>query len=172
MKNLYRLPLVIFTLVVLSGCTGAILRGGMTDKITYQETLNSISGVETGKGRVFIYIPKGGPDIISTMGVMDFISIDKDIYRFGGESYFYLDIDSGPHNLTVTEVVKVGFKNKKQYGKNRLEITALEGDVIYLRIMAYKARAYKLEVVPKTVAESEMINLPLWTNSPTTMKIE
>lgn len=172
MKNLYKLSLAILALVILSGCTGAVLRGGMTDKITYKETLDSLSNVEAGKSRVFIYTPKGGPDIISTMGVIDFISIGKDIYRFGGESYFYLDTESGPHTVTVTEVVKVGFKNKKQYGKNKLEIIAPERDVIYLRIMAYKAKAYKLEIVPKTLAELEMINLPLWTNSPTTMKIE
>jgi len=69
-------------------------------------------------------------------------------------------------------VVKAGFKNKKQYGKNKIEITTPEGDVVYLRIISQKSRIYKLEVVPKVLAESEMANLPLWTNSATTMKID
>ena len=173
MKKSNKLLLVMLTSVVaLSGCTGAVLRGGMTDKETYQETLDNISGIDAGKGRVFIYVPKGGPNIMSTMGVMDFLSIDKDIYRFGGESYFYLDIETGSHNATVTEVVKTGFKNKKQYGKNQIKISTPEGGVAYLKIIAQKARVYKLEVVPKALAESEMANLPLWTNSATTMKIE
>ncbi|MEH6473140.1 MAG: hypothetical protein V7752_18035 [Halopseudomonas sp.] len=173
MKSLYKFPLIILALVtILSGCTGSVLRGGMTDKTTYQETLHNISDVKAGKGRVFIYVPKGGPDIISTLGVIDFISIDNEVYRFGGESYFYLDIKSGPHHVTVTEVVKAGLKNKKQYGKNNLDISTPGGEVLYLRIMAYKSRAYNLEVVPKKLAESEMNNLPLWTNSSTTMEIE
>ncbi len=173
MKNSYKSLSVILALVVsLSGCTGAVLRGGMTDEVTYQETLGNISGIEAGNGRVFIYVPKGGPDIMNTMGVIDFLSIDKDIYRFGGESFFYLDIEAGSHNATVTEVVKTGFKLKEQYGQNKIEISAAEGDVMYLRIIAQKARVYRLEVVPKALAESEMADLPLWTNSATTMKIE
>ena len=173
MQNSYKLLLTIYTLIVaLSGCTGAVLRGGMTGNTTYQETLANLSGIETGKGRVYIYIPKRGPNIMSTMGVIDFISIDKNIYRFGGESYFYLDIEAGPHNATITEVVKAGLKNKKQYGKNKIEITIPESDVVYLKIIAQKSKIYKLEVVPKALAESEMADLPLWTNNATTMKIE
>ncbi|MDX2368836.1 MAG: hypothetical protein QNK36_10590 [Colwellia sp.] len=145
----------------------------MTDETTYQETLASIPSLNTGEGRVFIYIPKGGPDIMSTLGVIDFISIDKYIFRFGGESYFYLDIEAGSHHVTTTDVVKPGFtNNKRQYGKNSTEITVPEGEVIYLRIVAQKARAYKLELMPKSKAESEMGSLPLWTNSKTTMTIE
>lgn len=171
-NNCKLLSIVLFLIVTLSGCTGSVLRGGMTDKTTYQETLASIPGLNTGEGRVFIYIPKGGPDIMSTLGVIDFISIDKDIFRFGGESYFYLDIEAGFHRVTTTEVVKAGFKNKKQYGKNSTEITVPEGEVIYLRIVAQKAKAYKLELTSKSKAESEMGSLPLWTNSMTTMTIE
>ena len=144
----------------------------MTDEVTYQKTLNSIPGVESGKGRAFVYIPKGGPDVMSTMGVIDFFSIDDTIFRFGGESYFYIDIDAGSHHVTVTEVVKAGLRNTKQYGKNKIEIFAPEGDVIYLRITPQKARVYTVEVVSKSIAEREMENLSLWTNSATTMKIE
>ncbi len=173
MKNSYKSLLVILTIIVaLSGCTGAVLRGGMTDKETYQETVVSISGIDAGKGRVFIYAPKGGPNIVDTMGVMDFLSIDKDIYRFGGESFFYLDIETGSHNATITEVVKAGIKNKKQYGQHQIEISIPESGVTYLKIIAQKSRVYKLEMVPKALAESEMTDLPLWTNSATTMKIK
>lgn len=109
---------------------------------------------------------------MSTLGVIDFISIDKDIFRFGGESYFYLYVEAGIHHVTTTEVVIAGFKTKKQYGKNSAEITVPEGEVIYMKIVAQKARVYKLETVSKSKAESEMTNLPFWTNSMTTMKIE
>jgi hypothetical protein len=164
--------MVLTLIVVLSGCTGAVLRSGMTDKVTYQETLDKLPDIDTGKGRAFVYFPKGGPDIVSTIGVIDFISIDKDIYRFGGESYFYLDVASGPRHFTITEVVKAGLKNKKQFGKNKIDIVVPEKDTIYLRIAAQKARAYKLETVTKSIAETEMNDLPLWTNSSTAMKIE
>jgi len=173
MKNIYKpLSLILILIVTLSGCVGGALRGGMTDKTTYQETLTSMPNIGAGEGRLFIYVPKGGPDVMSTLGVIDFISIDKDIFRFGGESYFYLDVEAGSHHVTTTEVVKAGFKNKKQYGKNSAEISVPEGKVIYMRIVAQKARVYKLEVASKSKAESEMDGLPLWTNSITTMKIE
>ncbi len=173
MNNIFKpLSIMLVLIATLFGCAGAALRGGMTDKITYQKTLTSIPDIDTGKGRIFIYIPKGGPNIISTLGVIDFISIDKDIFRFGGESYFYLDVEAGSHHVTTTEVVKAGFKNKKQYGKNSTEISVPEGEVIYMRIVAQKARVYKLEIVSKSKAELEMGSLPLWTNSMTTMKIE
>jgi len=173
MKNIYKPLFIMLILVVtLSGCVGGALRGGMTDKTTYQETLASIPDINAGEGRVFIYIPKGGPDIMSTLGVIDFISIDNDIFRFGGESYFYLDVEAGSHHVTTTEVVKAGFKNKKQYGKNSTEISVPEREVVYMRIVAQKARVYKLEIASKSKAESEMEGLPLWTNSMTTMTIK
>lgn len=173
MKNKYKsLPAVLVLIAMLSGCVGGALRDGMTDKTTYQETLVNIPGIDVGKGRIFIYSPKGGPDLLSTLGVIDFISIDKDLFRFGGESYFYLDVGAGSHHVTTTEVVIAGFKNKKQYGKNSTEIFVPEGEVVYMRIAAQKARVYKLKIVPMSKAESEMGSLPLWTNSMTTMKIE
>lgn len=173
MKNIYKpLSLILILVVTLSGCVGGVLRGGMTDKTTYQETLINMPNINAGEGRIFIYSPKGGPDIMSTLGVIDFISIGKDIFRFGGESYFYLDIKAGSHHVTTTEVVKPGFKNKKQYGKNSTEISVPEGEVVYMRIVTQMARVYKLEIVSKSKAEPEMAGLPLWTNSMTTMKIE
>ena len=113
MKNSRESILILVALaLMLSGCTGAIIRGSMTDNTTYQETLQNTPSVASGMGRVFIYIPKGGPGIMNTTGLIDFISIDKIIYRFGGESYFYLDIKSGPHKVTATDVLKAaGFKN-------------------------------------------------------------
>jgi hypothetical protein len=40
--------------------------------------------------------------------------------------------------------VKAGLRNRKQYEKNETVIPAPEDDAIYLRIVAQKARAYKL----------------------------
>jgi len=145
----------------------------MTDKATYQETLVSIPDIDTGKGRIFIYTQKGGPNIMSTLGVIDFISIDKNIFRFGGESYFYFDIGAGSHQATITDVVKKGFaSNKKQYGKNKIDLSVPEGGVVYMRILAQESGVYKLEMAPKSIAEPEMAGLQLWTNSITTMKIK
>lgn len=174
MRKIYKsLPIILVFAVVLSGCTGAALRAGMTDKTTYQEILGSIPDIKSGHGRVFIYVQKSGPDIIDTLGVIDFISLDKNIYRFGGESYFYLDIEAGSYQATITEVVKAGFaSNIKQFGKDKIEISVPESSVIYMRITAKKTKVYTLKVVSKSIAENEMQNLPLWTNSATTMKIE
>lgn len=173
MKNTYKPITILFALlIVLSGCVGAALRGGMTEKTTYRELLATIPIIESGKGRVFIYAPKGGPDIMSTLGVIDFISIDRDIFRFGGESYFYLDIETGSHKVTTTSVVKAGFKNKKRYGENTKSINVREREAIYLRIVAQKARVYELELASKSKAEEEMSTLPLWKNSMTSMRIE
>lgn len=175
MKNIYKpLSIMLVLIATLSGCVGGGLRGGMTDKTTYQETLVNIPDIGAGKGRIFIYILEGGPnEIMNTVGIFDFISIDKDIFRFGGESYFYLDVKAGPHHVTTTDVVKAGFaNNKKQYGKNSAEISIPEGKVVYMRIVPQKARVYKLEIVSKSKAEPEMGSLLLWTNSMTTMKID
>lgn len=171
MRKIYRSLSIIFAFAfVLSGCTGAALRAGMTDKTTYQQMSGSVPDIKSGYGRAFIYVPKSGPDIMDTLGIIDFISIDKSIYRFGGESYFYLDIEAGSHQATITEVVKPRFgSNKKQYGKNKIEITVPESRVIYMKITGKKTRAYTLEVVSKSIAEKEMQNLPLWTNSATIM---
>ena len=173
MKASYKLLFIVLAFVVaLYGCTGAALRSGMTDNATYQETLDKLPKIDAGKGRAFVYIPKGGPDIVSTIGVIDFISVDKDIYRFGGESYFYLDVASGPRHFTITDVVKAGLKNKKQFGKNTIDVVMPEKETIYLRIVAQEARTYKFDLVAQSIAETEMKGLPLWTNSSTTMKIE
>ena len=182
--NRYRSKIVILlsviTITLLSGCVGAGLRNGMTEEKSYQEFVKEIPNIPQGYGRVFIYSPKGGPTYpLNSMGDIDFFSIDKTIYRFGGESYFYLDIKSGAHLLTVTNVVVRGFaSNKKQYGKNNLEINIDNQQLIYLRFVnqskskSIDERAYSVNVIEKNVAETEIANLAFWNNDETTMKIE
>lgn len=180
----YRTKMVVlFSLIAItlvSGCVGTGLRNIMTEEKPYEELVKEIPNIQEGYGRVFIYSPKGGPSYpLNSMGDIDFFSIDKTIYRFGGESYFYLDIETGAHLLTVTNVLVRGFaSNKKQYGKNSLEININNGQVIYLRFInqskskSIDDRAYSVSIIERNIAEKELVNLTLWNNHKTTMKIE
>jgi len=118
--------LILFSLITitfLSSCVGSGLRNIMTEEKDYKVLIKEIPDIQQGYARIFIYSPKGGPSYpLNSMGDIDFFSLDKNIYRFGGKSYFYLDIKSGSHLLTVTNVVVRGFaSNKKQAGENQLE---------------------------------------------------
>lgn len=174
------LPVFLVTVALLSGCVGAGLRNIMTDDKDYQELVKEIPGIQASHGRVFFYSPKGGPSYpLNSMGDMDFFSIDNTIYRFGGTSYFYLDIKAGPHLMTTTNLVVRGFaSNKKQAGENKLEINIKNNETIYLRLVNHSKsksindRAYDISVVDKGKAEMEMEGLSLWNNHETTMVIE
>jgi len=173
MKELYkRLPILLALIVSLTGCVGAAMRGGMTDNISYQQTMATSPAIAPGHGRIVVYSPIGGPNIVSTLGVIDFISIDNDIVRFGGQSYFYLDVPAGTHNLTTTAIVTGIRKNNIQPGKNRIELRVSEAQVVYVRIGSERAMVYSLETVLKSEAEAEMVDLPLWTNTITTMTLD
>ena len=173
MKESYkRLPILFALIISLTGCVGAAMRGGMTDDISYQQTMATSPSIAPGYGRIFVYSPIGGPNIASILGVIDFLSIDKDIVRFGGESYFYMDVPAGTHDLTTTAIVTGIRKNNIQPGQNNIEVTVPEAQVVYVRIGSEKAMVYSLETVLKSEAEEEMIDLPLWTNTMTTMKLD
>ncbi len=175
--------LILFSLIIitfLSGCVGAGLRNIMTEEKEYRVLIKEIPDIQQGYARVFIYSPKGGPSYpLNSMGDIDFFSLDKNIYRFGGESYFYLDIESGPHLLTVTNVLVRGFaSNEKQAGENKLEINLNKQQVIYLRLVNHSKsksiddRIYSIEDVEINRAEAEIAGLSFWNNYETTMKIE
>ena len=152
----------------------------MTEEKHYKVLINEIPDVQQGYARIFIFSPKGGPSYpLNSMGDIDFFSIDKTIYRFGGESYFYLDIKSGSHLFTVTNVVVRGLaSNKKQAGENKLEINLNNQQVIYLRLVNHSQsksidkRIYRIEEVEINSAEAEMAGLSFWNNDETTMKIQ
>ena len=171
---------VLFLVTSLSGCVGVGLRNVMTEEKSYENLLEEIPSISQGYGRVFIYSPKGGPSYpLNSMGDIDFFSIDKIIYRFGGESYFYIDIESGQHLLTVTNVLERGLvSNKKQYGENKLDINIDSQQVIYLRFVnqskskSIHDRSYSVSIVDRNMAEVEIVNLALWDNFETTMVLE
>lgn len=150
----------------------------MTDDKSYEEILKEIQNIPQDYGRVFIYAPEGGPGYpLNSAGDIDFLSIDKDIFRFGGESHFYLDVRSGPHLLTATNVLVKGFaSHKKQYGRNRLEINLTDQQVIYLQLVnqgrskSINDRDFGFHVVEKNVAEKELNNLTFWNNREKTME--
>lgn len=172
--------LILFVVVgLLSGCVGSGLRNIMTEEKEYKELIKEIPDIQQGYGRIFIYSPKGGPEYpLNSMGDIDFFSIDQNIYRFGGESYFYLDIKMGPRLITSTNVVVRGFaSNKKQYGKNRLQINVDNKKSIYLRFVNHGSKSitgrdYDVSVIDKNKAELEIENLSFWNNHETTMIIE
>jgi hypothetical protein len=167
-------------IILLSGCVGSGLRSIMTEEKKYKNLIMEISKVPQGYGRILIYSPKGGPDfLLNTMGDIDFFSIDKKIYRFGGETYFYLDVEVGSHLVTVTDVLVRGFaSNKKQQGKRKLKINLANGQTIFLRFVnrsvskSIKDRNYDVNVIEKNQAERELDNLDYWNNHETTMKLE
>lgn len=171
---------LLITITFLSGCVGSGLRNIMTEEKEYKVLITEIPDMKQGYARVFIYSPKGGPSYpLNSMGDIDFFSLDKNIYRFGGESYFYLDIKSGLHLLTVTNVLVRGFaSNKKQAGENKLEINLNNQQVVYLRLVNHSKsksiddRVYSIEEVEINRAEAEISGLYFWNNHETTMKIE
>lgn len=185
MKQCKHTPIVLIllslaTITLLSGCVGSGLRNIMTEDKEYKVFIKELPNIQQNYARVIIYSPKGGPSYpLNSMGDIDFFSIDKNIYRFGGESYFYLDIESGLHLLTVTNVVVRKFaSNKKQAGENKLEINLNNQQVIYLRLVNHSTsksindRIYSIEEVEKNRAEKEITGLTFWNNHETTMKIE
>ena len=111
--------MLVITTALLSGCVGSALRSGMTEDKKYSAFIKQAPVIAKGYGRIIIYSPKGGPSYpLNSMGDIDFFTIDSKVYRFGGASYFYLDIQSGQHQLTVNNVLVRGLvSNKKQYGK-------------------------------------------------------
>jgi len=177
-RTTIRLILVI-TAFIISGCVGSGLRNIMTEDKPYGEYVKNIPDIPKGYGRVFIYSPKGGPSYpLNSMGDIDFFSIDKKIYRFGGASYFYLDIKSGLHVVTVTNVLVRGFaSNKKQYGRNKIEINVNNQQTSYLRFVnlskskSIDERAYSINFIEKNTAEREMAGLAFWNNYKTAMEI-
>ena len=179
-KSKILILLSFITITLISGCVGSGLRNIMTEEKEYKVLIKEISDIQQSYGRVFIYSPKGGPSYpLNSMGDIDFFSIDKSIYRFGGESYFYLDIESGSHLLTITNVVVRGFaSNKKQAGENKLKINLNNQQVIYLRLVNHSKskqiddRIYSIEEVEINKAEKEIASLSFWNNHETTMKIE
>ncbi|MGB1263921.1 MAG: hypothetical protein ACPG52_13515 [Cognaticolwellia sp.] len=171
--------MLVLTTMFISGCVGSALRSGMTEDKEYKEFIKQAPVIAKGYGRIIIYSPKGGPSYpLNSMGDIEFFTIDRKVYRFGGASYFYLDIKSGQHQLTVNNVLIRGFaSNKKQYGKYKLELNVPEQDTIYLRFVnqskskAIDERAYSVDIVDKESAGSEMANLRYWNNFNTTMTI-
>lgn len=169
-----------FAIILLSGCVGSGLRSVMTEDKKYKNLIMEISNIPQGHGRIFIYSPKGGPDLsLNTMGDIDFFSLDKKIYRFGGEAYFYLDVKAGSHLITVTDVLVRGFAhNKKQQGKKKLNIILRNGQTSFLRFVnrsvskSIKNRNYDVNVIEKNRAERELEGLDYWNNYETTMKLE
>lgn len=166
----------------MSGCAYSIMWLAMTEKKEYKELIKDIPDIPQGYGRIFIYSPKGDPSFqLNRMSNIDFFSIDKIIYRFAIETYFYLDIEIGSHLITATNVVVIGFYRgnvKKQSGQTELEINLENKQVIYLRFANrseskfVKDRIYDINVVDKNRAEIEIANLTFLNHHETDWKIE
>ncbi len=77
------------TIILLSGCVGSGLRSTMTEGKKYKNLIMEISDIPQGYDRIFIYSPKGGPDLLlNTMGDIDFFSFDKKTIDLAGKLIF------------------------------------------------------------------------------------
>jgi len=135
-------PLIITTLLVSicllnTGCAGMLMRNAVLGEGTYSELSGTLPSIQDGKGRVFLYLAKGGPNLWNTAGIFTTLSIDDRIYNIAGETFFYVDLRIGKHQVTSSSASKMskGAINLTYVlGENVVEFELSDQDVKYIKI--------------------------------------
>ena len=153
-------------LAVLSnlGCVSSIQKAGFTDGTTYQENRGKIKPPAPDHGRLFMYQVKGAPNYWKNnpVGVMSICSVDSNVYRVLGGSYWYVDLPSGKHKVSLG--VKLGhpwFSSKKvSYGKKTVDFDLKSGDTVYCSIDLSGYGAFRKSDVVLVDAQTAIAQLP------------
>jgi hypothetical protein len=90
--------------------------------------------IQPQTGRVFVYLIDAGPNILfDTRGKTDCCTVDKEMWHFLGECFWYVDLPEGVHRITVTDVFPSIFSGPK-HGKHSVEFSLRSGEMKYCRI--------------------------------------
>lgn len=129
--------LLICVVLLNSGCMGMMMRNSLIgDGKTYSELSESLPAVPEGKGRAFIYMVDGGPSVLNTLGIVGAaLTIDNSVQFISGETFFYVDLNIGKHEVTASKVITGGvFKKTFGRGENAIDFVLSDRQVKYIRI--------------------------------------
>lgn len=124
----------------------------------------TLSEIPPGKGRVFVYLKEGGPNILNTKGATDYCTVDEYGYEIMGKTFWYLDLPIGSHTITATDAVNF-WTSRPKYGKKKLEFDLSEGETVFVRMNTGGTTAlevtmtYTPVIVSSEEAELEIANL-------------
>ena len=154
----------------------------------YAQFKNTSGPIKPGFGRVIVYFPGGGPNILNTYGHTRFCTIDKDIYRLLGESFWSIDVPVGKHRITAQEVEPVYIRNTLRptepgepepeegrwkywsFGKFAVELDIREKETKYCRIEGASG-ILKPAIVDPGLAEIDLTELSFYKESKIDRKI-
>ena len=172
------MALVCVGLLSSTGCMGMLTRhiekGNLGNYATLQ---GSMPPVAAGMGRLVVYVKEGGPDAVSTVGAWDGCTVDDEGYMILGKTYWYLDLQAGPHKVTATGVKSGWTGLPARYGKKRIEFILEEGETKFCRMdvggtkFAARFMTYTPIIVPGATAVTELATLDFYENFRTGMRI-
>lgn len=137
--------LIVLTAICLfnTGCAGMLFRYAIVgDDGEYSKIVTSLPAIPQNKGRVFIYMPEGGPNIMNTMGIWVEFSIDERIHHIAGETFFYIDLKTGKHKISANKMTTGFFKRTYQLGENVIDFELLNQEVKYVKVYYKGTVAY------------------------------
>lgn len=150
-----------FCILSTTGCVGMALRS-ITTGPTYAKGKHTLPDVASDRGRLFVYLVDGGPNLMNTMGRNNACTVDRQMYGIAGKSYWLVDLEPGHHKVTANGVKGWGFNAR--YGKYAVEFDLEQGEKKYCRIDIDGFGSFihwKPIMVEASVAEQEMLPLPL-----------
>jgi formylglycine-generating enzyme required for sulfatase activity len=159
------LGLMFISVLSSTSCLGLALRDlekGWVGK--YIDLKKAMTPPPSGSGRLFVYVPGGGPNIMNTFGELNRCTVNEHVYRIFGATYWYIDIPAGKYLITA-DGIKYMFSGR--YGNNRVSFDLKEGETKYckINIEAFGMLAkYTPIMVEPIVAERELENLEFYGN--------
>ncbi len=185
-KFLLSIILILSTLSSL-GCAQILTRKlSLGDE--YAQFKNTSGPIKPGFGRVIVYFPGGGPNMVNLEGRYAFCTIDEDIYRLFGESFWSIDVPVGKHKITAQDVRPVYIRNPLRptepgepepeegrwkywsLGKFSVEFDVREKETKYCRI-ENASGMLKPAIVDPGLAEIDLTELSFYKESRTGWKI-
>jgi len=173
-KRKFSIVVCLALLINLSGCAGVIMRSiEVGDNGTYDEIKNTLPQIAEGKGRLYVYLGEGGPDLVNTLGILNYYSVDDKVYLFAGGAFSFLDLIPKTYLFSVDDAWRAVGAEKIHVGKFKLDLNIESGKELFLKInmkgSTFMAglNSYDATLVDKEIALSEIKGLKyLKDNSP------
>ena len=110
------------------GCLGMMARSMSVGDSTWNDLKSTFPPIAKESGRLVVYMPGSGPNIMNTMGASGSIKILDKLFACFGETFAYVDLPAGTHALLPN--YGKGFSMKT----NAIEITLKAGEALYVRL--------------------------------------